>query len=243
MTYSHASVALTYHEISAPVLHSYTVTPEKFEEHVRIALDTAARPVFTFDDGHVSALEGARTLESFAQHGTFFITAGWVGNKPGYVSAREILALASSSHRIGAHGWSHKFLTHCTTEELKRELDDAKHKLEDILGAPVTHMSAPGGRHNRRILDAAACAGFTEFYTSEPTAIVRQFGNLRVAGRLNIDNAIPTDTYRELLRFDSAELRLRLRRYQIRSVIRTVIGDASYHRLWKLLTGFEGQDG
>lgn len=240
---SRPSLVLTYHEICDPAQHSYTVSTKQFEEHVRIARDLSEPPVFTFDDGHESAVTAAEVLSKYGITGTFFITAGWLGTKSGYLTERDVQEIASASHKIGAHGWSHVFLTHCTDEVLARELQLACQILSKISGAPVKTMSAPGGRFNSRVLAAAAQAGYESFYTSEPTVQVRKADQLTVIGRLNIDNTISHETYERLLQPNSRELKSRLRSYRVRSSLRACIGDTMYHRLWSLATGYKGQQG
>src|SRR5690242_15507336 len=92
---SRPSIVLTYHEICDPALHSYTVSPTQFEEHVRIARELSQPPVFTFDDGHASAVRAAEILSKYGITATFFVTAGWLGAKPGYLSERDLQTIVS----------------------------------------------------------------------------------------------------------------------------------------------------
>ena len=68
---------------------------------------------------------------------------------------------------FGSHGHSHLTLVRLSPERLKRELEDSKKILEDIIGRPVTLISYPFGRYNRRVLDAAALAGYEQGLTMD----------------------------------------------------------------------------
>jgi peptidoglycan/xylan/chitin deacetylase (PgdA/CDA1 family) len=56
----------------------------------------------------------------------FFITAGWTGKKPGYMGWEELRSLHEAGHSIGAHGWTHALLTHCSEKDLQTELSSAR---------------------------------------------------------------------------------------------------------------------
>src|SRR6185437_14596919 len=98
----------------------------------------------------------------------FFITVGWTGRKAGYMNWNELRALHEAGQLIGAHGWTHTLLTHCSEKDLQVELVNARTALEDGLGSSITTMSLPGGRYNRKVLAACEQAGYTEIYTSIP---------------------------------------------------------------------------
>jgi hypothetical protein len=58
--------------------------------------------------------------------------------------------------------------------------------LSDILGEGIRAASVPGGDFAPAVATAAADAGFTRLFTSEPIATVRQCGSMTVAGRFAI---------------------------------------------------------
>ncbi len=78
-------------------------------------------PEVTFDDGHVSNFElAAPILQARGLTAQFFITVGWTGTKAGYMGWEELRSLHEAGHPIGAHGWTHTLLTHCSEESCRR---------------------------------------------------------------------------------------------------------------------------
>ena len=230
---------LLYHELRASgARYSYVASTELFQRH----LDLYARlreeanplqPEITFDDGHISNLElAAPLLEQRGLTARFFITVGWTGAKPGYMGWAELASLARAGHAIGAHGWSHKLLTHCTDRELSVELGDARLKLEEKLGSPVTTMSLPGGRANGRVLAACERAGYTTIYTSAPQAEPLPLG--RTVGRLNILGDMQPEWIAQLFAPSGTLLDSLGRQYRRKQALKKLLGDRLYARLWAL---------
>ena len=62
---------------------------------------------------------------------------------------------------IGAHTVSHPRLSTLTEEEMRKEIVDSKHRLEEMLGHPVNHFSYPHGDYNTATLQVVNEAGFT----------------------------------------------------------------------------------
>src|SRR6185437_12879132 len=119
--------------------------------------------------GHLSDYEHALPLlQARNLQARFFITVGWTGQKPGYMGWNELRSLHEAGQQIGAHGWTHTLLTHCSDKELATELGQARLTLEDKLGTAITTMSLPGGRYNRHVLAACEKQGYTQVYTSIP---------------------------------------------------------------------------
>lgn len=115
-------IYLLYHELRATESrYSYVTSTEMFEKHLdlyaRLRQQSAPHvaPEITFDDGHVSNLElAAPILQSKGITAQFFITVGWTGKKSGYMDWPQMQSLHAAGHSIGAHGWTHTLLTHCS---------------------------------------------------------------------------------------------------------------------------------
>ncbi|HEY3354437.1 MAG TPA: polysaccharide deacetylase family protein [Polyangia bacterium] len=178
------SPILMYHGVGTPAAHGeprYTVSRTALGGHLD-ALQTAGVPVvslpallggdrgvcLTFDDGEATVAREAAPL--VARHrfpATVYVTAGFVGT-PGYLTAGALRELRDAGWTIGAHGRTHRYLPDLDPADLTDELDGARAALEDQLGAPVLHVSLPGGRGDARVTAAARAAGYVSVATSRP---------------------------------------------------------------------------
>jgi len=238
---SRRRVYLLYHEISSePGEYKYAIDKGRFREHLnlftRMRREENAwfRPEVTFDDGHVSNLDQALPLLSeFGIIAQFFITVGWTSARPEYLTWAQIAELQRAGHRIGAHGWSHTLLTHCTDKQLRLELGDARRLLEDKIATGITTMSLPGGRMNQRVLDACWRAGYEQVFTSVPRSEISETAGL--LGRINLLSDTTTTWLEELLRPDSKLLERMERRYRLKQAAQRALGDRIYGKLWAIL--------
>jgi len=73
----------------------------------------------------------------------------------------EIRELAELGWEVGSHGVSHRSFLLLDDAELKREMHDSKAIIEDKLGRPCDYLSLPYGHADKRIVNAAAAAGYT----------------------------------------------------------------------------------
>lgn len=236
-----SSLYLLYHEITAKQGdYGYALTADTFREHLalirraRTAEDGWLWPEITFDDGHVSNLEQALPiLIPFGISAHFFITAGWTSRRPEYMTWQQLAELQRAGQTIGAHGWSHTLLTHCSEKELDTELSSSRQLLEDKLGVAVTTMSLPGGRFNRRVLNACQKAGYTQVFTSIPRA--ESFPDATPAGRLNLRADASAAWLETVLRPETHLLERLGRTHRLKEAAQRVLGDRMYARLWALL--------
>ncbi|MFH1686699.1 MAG: polysaccharide deacetylase family protein [bacterium] len=131
----------------------------------------------TFDDGyrHLSQVLPA-IIDEFGLRPMIFVPTAWIGKSnqwdfshlvyPCYhLTRRDIGELASCGALFGSHGHQHVALDRCSREQLHNELVRSRQTLQDITGAPVNAISYPFGRCDRRVLDAAASAGYTDGFT------------------------------------------------------------------------------
>ena len=241
---------LLYHELrSTESRYSYVTSMDMLERHLdlfaRLRQENGShlRPEITFDDGHISNLElAAPLLQSRGFTAQFFITVGWTGTKPGYMDWTQLRSLHAAGHSIGAHGWTHTLLTHCSDQQLRTELNAARAELEDKLGTSITTMSLPGGRYNRRVIAACEQAGYTSIYTSIPRAEPVPTGTM--IGRLNITGNMQPDWIARLFSPDDKLLDSLGTQYQRKEIAKKVLGDKLYARLWALVNRKEpGTDG
>jgi peptidoglycan/xylan/chitin deacetylase (PgdA/CDA1 family) len=182
----------------------YKVTPERFAAHldaIKHSLPAPpARPappappalpalpalVITFDDGGVSALRAADALERRGFLGHFFVTTNYIGTR-GFVTERDIRELSQRGHMVGSHSCSHPLrMGHCGWAQLLDEWSRSRSTLSDILGEDVRVASVPGGDFAPQVAEAAAKAGITRLFTSEPTRESRHAFGVTLSGRFTI---------------------------------------------------------
>jgi peptidoglycan/xylan/chitin deacetylase (PgdA/CDA1 family) len=187
---------------------TYKVTRELFEEHLRAmaARQPAARGaprtdhlLITFDDGGASAPRAADTLERHGFVGHFFVTTNYIGT-PGFVHQHDIRELRRRGHAVGSHSCSHPLrMGHCPRPQLLDEWTRSRQRLEDILGEPVRVASVPGGDFAPQVAEAAAHAGFTRLFTSEPTREEWHASGLTLVGRYTIRRWTTAETIAGLM--------------------------------------------
>jgi peptidoglycan/xylan/chitin deacetylase (PgdA/CDA1 family) len=163
----------------------FAIPLERFRRHLDAlrALGTRTRPlarwwpapgrwlaavVVCFDDGGRSDYDFAFPL--LAERGltaTFFVNPATV-DTPGYVTWPELREMSRAGMEIASHGYRHEVLTSLPPAQLAASLATSRHILQDRLGTPVQFLAAPYGLWNRRVLDAALCAGYSALCTSRP---------------------------------------------------------------------------
>jgi peptidoglycan/xylan/chitin deacetylase (PgdA/CDA1 family) len=233
---------LLYHELRpVPCQYSYVIETRLFESHADLIARVQGNPgqtvsgYFTFDDGNASDFEYALpVLVSRMLRARFFITVGKIGKTRGHMGWPQVRSLSDAGHMIGAHGWSHALLTHCSARELDLELTGSRKMLEDKLGIPITSMSLPGGRYNGRVLAACQAAGYTQVYTSVPQ--LQTASSEFTVGRVNVSAQRSADWIFALLQPRSRELAKLRRQYGIKRAFRMFLGDRAYEKLWSGIT-------
>lgn len=197
---------------------SYKIEREEFERHLsRIAARTRRRPglvtdwvlepassaplFLTFDDGGISAHALiADALEARGWRGHFFVTAGRIGS-PTFVSPEQIRDLHRRGHVVGTHSYSHPArMGACSRDEIRDEWQRSIAILADVLGAPVTSGSVPGGFYTKPVGEAASEAGLTALFTSRPTTRLHREGNCTLLGRYTLRRWSSADTAAALAR-------------------------------------------
>lgn len=146
-----------------------------------------------FDDGGASALAIADRLERAGWRGYFHITTDRIGT-PGFVTAADLRELHARGHVVGSHSRSHPpRMSSLPWDALLREWAISKAMLEELLGAPVTVASVPGGFCSREVILAADRAGIEVLFTSEPTSRFDWIRGCVVLGRYTIRRTTPAE--------------------------------------------------
>ncbi|MBI4487154.1 MAG: polysaccharide deacetylase family protein, partial [Acidobacteria bacterium] len=194
------------------------------------------RAVITFDDGGMSALRAADLLDEHGLRGHFFITTNYIGSR-GFVDWRDLRDLHERGHVIGSHSCSHPLrIGHCTWPQVVDEWTRSAAVLGDILGEPVTVGSVPGGDFAPRVAEAAAKAGFTDLFTSEPTREDRRAFGLTLRGRFTIQRWTTAGTAAALVAGDWLPAARQAMVWNAKKLSKR-IGGEQYLRLRRILLG------
>jgi peptidoglycan/xylan/chitin deacetylase (PgdA/CDA1 family) len=181
----------------------YKVTRQRFVEHLdRIEQKVGVPPAvaddllagrgssplwaLTFDDGGDTALRVGEELQRRAWRGHFFITSGVIGT-PGFVDASAIRELDRMGHIVGSHSMTHpERMASLPESDLLREWSGSVAVLADLVGKDVHTASVPGGYYRKNVAVAAARAGITTLFTSEPVRSAHRVDGCLVVGRFSI---------------------------------------------------------
>lgn len=182
----------------------------------------------TFDDGCETDLLGAGpALRELGFGATFYITLGFLGRR-GYLSEAQVRELYTLGFEVGCHSQTHPYLTDVDDQRLHDETIGAKQQLEQIIGAAVEHFSCPGGRWDRRVLEAVKRAGFRTMATSR-TGINDASTSPFKLSRLAILCEMSVEQVTQMSRGEGL-LQTRVKE-NARQLIRGVLGNSTYDSL------------
>ncbi len=187
-------VVLCYHAVSPDWPAQLAVTPERFEQQLRLLLRrgyrgaTFARAAaaggksvaVTFDDGMRSVLgRAAPILRELGLPATVFVPTDLVGRDgpmswPGLerwlggpheqelapLGWDELRALRDEGWEIASHTRTHARLITLGDDELRKELEGSRARLEAELGEPCRTLAYPYGEADERVIEAAGAAGY-----------------------------------------------------------------------------------
>lgn len=174
------SKVLFYHDVHSEVLHTDMSTDwSLFLCHIDMIKKLGYKIVthitkpmnqvmLCFDDGFRGIWDNRLFFFENSIYPTVFIAVDLIG-KPGYLSLEEIRDLQTKGFIFQSHGWSHNNMTKLSTEDLRRELKDAKDKLEEITGAEMSAICFPQGYYSDKVLNMSHDAGYNKMYISEPS--------------------------------------------------------------------------
>jgi peptidoglycan/xylan/chitin deacetylase (PgdA/CDA1 family) len=130
-----------------------------------IATWSSAR--ISFDDANTSDVQ--ISLPALVERGLsaqFFLVAGRLG-KPGSLAVEDVRELVDRGMAIGTHGMSHQSWLNMNAVAREAELVEARQRIEDVSGVPVTEAACPLGRYDRRLLSDLRRLGYLRVYTSD----------------------------------------------------------------------------
>ena len=130
-----------------------------------INIDHGIDVELTFDDGNASdATIAVPALLARGLKATFFVCAGRIGS-PGYIDKAALLDMHATGFAIGSHGWSHVDWRRTGDATLDHEVNGAKSRIEDTIGAVVDSVAIPFGSYDRRVM--RSLGAFDTVYTSD----------------------------------------------------------------------------
>ena len=173
---------LLYHWIdTSPIDSRYYVTPQKFEEEIKLLHDwqyttittvqlvqaitqgtkLPPRPVLiTFDDGHVDNYTNAfPIMQKYGFTGVLYIVYNYMGTD-GYMNKDQILAMHAAGWEVGSHSLNHFDLTKLDTDKQHAEIIESRKLLEQALGIPIQTFAYPFGIRDPGVLDYVKFAGY-----------------------------------------------------------------------------------
>ncbi len=127
----------------------------------------------TFDDGYQEVLTlGLPLLQEFGFTAAIFAVPGeernrWDDNGAKLLAPAELRQWRDAGMETGAHSFRHLHLTRADSEVVRREITESKHKLEGVLGRPVTLFAYPYGETDDRVEALAREAGFQAAFATD----------------------------------------------------------------------------
>jgi peptidoglycan/xylan/chitin deacetylase (PgdA/CDA1 family) len=126
-----------------------------------------ARMALTFDDGNRSDVDIALPrLLARNLSAQFFVVAGRIG-APHFLDTWHLRKLSAVGMTIGMHGFDHVEWRGLSDAALRREIEEARAMIEDVVGGPVLDVAIPYGSYDRRVLRCLRDAGYRGVYTSD----------------------------------------------------------------------------
>jgi peptidoglycan/xylan/chitin deacetylase (PgdA/CDA1 family) len=118
------------------------------------------KPVaITFDDGMQDIYTTAfPIMQHYGFSGTLFLIADWI-NGEGLMNTAEVQEMISNGWEIGSHSMTHFDLT-SDYSQLRYQLFDSKHMLEEMFGVPVNTLAYPFGLFNTNVVKKVSAYGY-----------------------------------------------------------------------------------
>lgn len=154
--------------------------------------------VLTFDDGYEDFYTDVfPILKKYNVVATEYVISG-VLNTPNYMTTPQLREVVQSGLvEIGAHTITHPNLTTLPIDIAKKEIEESKSSLENLLGIKVVSFAYPYGGYNEQLAELTKKAGYTNATTTKGGFIVNQ-DNRYIMFRIHPGAAIGEDLLRVL---------------------------------------------
>ena len=111
----------------------------------------------SIDDGHPSDRRSAELLSKYGLKATFYIPRINLEKK---VMEKSDIKVIAESFEIGGHTYGHKSLSNLADTEIKKEVQEGKCWLEQLLGRETIPFCYPRGKFNASVIKAVRDSGF-----------------------------------------------------------------------------------
>ena len=147
----------------------HTITPHELYMAFTDGAELPTNPVLiTFDDGYADNYTYAYPiLKKYGVKATIFVITDLLDrNYPGYLTWGQAAEMdASGVVSIESHTVTHGSLTDLTDEQIRYELTESKHNIEQRLGKEVEFLAYPTGAYNLHIASLVKEAGYKGAFT------------------------------------------------------------------------------
>jgi peptidoglycan-N-acetylglucosamine deacetylase len=126
---------------------------------------------FAWDDGSIEDLKMMDLSLNYNIPAIFFIPV--TNSERSVLPESEVKAIARNGFEIGAHTYSHSYLTYLTLTKADTELISGRDFYEQLLGKEILHFCFPGGKYNDKLTEMAKNY-FKSARTADTGAIVSE---------------------------------------------------------------------
>jgi peptidoglycan-N-acetylmuramic acid deacetylase len=127
--------------------------------------DSTKKEIYlTFDNGYENGYtpKVLDVLKKQKVPATFFVTGHYLDKEPGLVKR-----MVNEGHIVGNHSWHHPDLTTQSAQQLKKELDSVRLKVEELTGQKgMSYLRPPRGIFSERVLAESKKLGYTTVFWS-----------------------------------------------------------------------------
>jgi peptidoglycan/xylan/chitin deacetylase (PgdA/CDA1 family) len=238
---------------------AYTVTQRQFGDHLKMIADSGRNVVdpsiyfksphntrlnpndviLTFDDGERSDYDIVFPMLVEAGYPAIFFICTDMVEKPGKVSWKQLAEMAETGMIIASHSHSHQPFTSLRSGMMAVELDTSCRLLSEHVSKVPHVLSLPHGMYNKNVLQTMVSHGFNLAFTSEPEP-PRELGGVRLLGRVAVNRTWTRERMQALLKDTETERKRLETAYQMRGLLKSIVGWQLYAALHRFVWGFRG---
>ena len=181
------SKVIFYHDVHYKKKYTDMSTPlQIFKRHIQIINECGYEVVseitkdvgqieICFDDAFLGVYENIEFFKYQNIPFHLFVISSYIGRK-NYMDAKQLIEVSKlDGIRVSSHTHSHKILNQMKKNEIKRELNQSKEKLESLTGIAVDAICYPKGRFNKQTINIAKSVGYKKQYSSLPGFYANEF--------------------------------------------------------------------